>query len=216
MAYHKDFMSKLSQKFFHQKTEKVAKDLLGKVLVRKIGNKVLSGVIVETEAYVGPHDLACHASKGKTERTKIMFEDGGFWYVYMIYGFYYCLNIVTEAKEYPSAVLIRALEPLEGIEEMKKNRKTDDISNLTSGPGKLCQALKIDKSLNCLSAVKPGSNLYIEDRGIKISPRNIAKAKRIGVDYAEVWKDKKLRFYIKNNGFVSKKASLSPSIMNIP
>ncbi len=188
---------------FHQKTEKVAQALLGKVLVRKIGKQKISGVIVETEAYVGPHDLACHASKGKTERTRIMFENSGIWYVYMIYGFYYCLNIVTEAKNYPSAVLIRALEPLEGIEKMKKNRQIDDFANLTSGPGKLCQALRIDKKFNYASAVKPNPELYIEDRNLKISPRQIQKAKRIGVDYAGAWKNKLLRFYIKNNNFVN-------------
>lgn len=197
-------MIRLNSKFFHQKTEMVAKELIGKVLVSKIGKKKLSGVIIETEAYVGPHDLACHASKSKTDRTKVMFEEGGCWYVYMIYGFYYCLNIVTETKEYPSAVLIRALEPIEGIEEMKKNRETENIANLTSGPGKLCQALKIDKKLNCTSAVNLKSSLFIEDRGIKITPHNIRKTKRIGVDYAGVWKDKKLRFYIKNNPYISK------------
>jgi DNA-3-methyladenine glycosylase len=198
-------MSRLNQKFFNQKTEKVAKELLGKVLVREINNKKISGIIVETEAYIGPHDLACHASKGKTARTQTMFEAGGFWYVYMIYGMYHCLNIVTESKEYPAAVLIRALEPLEGVKEMKKNRKTKELNNLTNGPGKLCQALAIDKSLNCTKATSKSSELYIEDRGIKIPPKNIQSAKRIGVDYAKEWKDKSLRFYIKDNNFVSKK-----------
>lgn len=198
-------MSKLRRKFFQQKTERVAKELLGNVLVRKIGNKVLSGIIVETEAYVGPHDLASHASKGRTNRTSTMFEEAGHWYIYMIYGFYYCLNIVTEEKDYPAAVLIRALKPLEGIDFMKKRRNADNVVNLTSGPGKLCQALKIDKSLNCTSAFSENPKLYIEDRGIKISPKKIAKATRIGVDYAGRWKDKLLRFYIKDNCFVSKK-----------
>ncbi len=138
-------MAKLNQKFFRQKTERVARDLLGKILVRHVGKKTLAGMIVETEAYIGPHDLASHASCGRTERTSTMFRDAGHWYVYMVYGFYYCLNIVTEEKEYPAAVLIRALEPLEGIERMKKYRRTDDIKNLTSGPGKLAQALKINK-----------------------------------------------------------------------
>jgi DNA-3-methyladenine glycosylase len=204
MAYNKDLMSKLKQKFFHQKTEKVAEQLLGKVLVRKIGDKIISGTIVETEAYVGPHDLACHASKGKTDRTGVMFENAGTWYVYMIYGFYCCLNIVTEAKDYPSAVLIRALEPLEGIKFMKKRRNAGNAVNLTSGPGKLCQALQIDKSLNCTSAVSKNSKLYIEDRGIKIPRNKIVRAKRIGVDYSGIWKDKLLRFYIKNNPHISK------------
>lgn len=198
-------MTKLTQRFFDQKTELVAKELLGKVLVRKINDKKLSGMIVETEAYVGPHDLASHASKGKTNRTHVMFSSGGFWYVYMIYGFYYCLNIVTETEDYPSAVLIRALEPLEGIEIMKQNRKTDNIINLTSGPGKLCQAFEITKKIDSTSAISENSRLYIEDREIKIPANQIVKAERIGIDYAGIWKDKLLRFYIKGNLFVSKK-----------
>lgn len=185
-------MHKLSRQFFARETELVAQELLGKVLVRKIGKKKLAGMIVETEAYVGPHDLASHASKGKTERTKIMFEPAGTWYVYFIYGMYHCLNIVTEAKDHPSAVLIRALEPLE------------NISGKTDGPAKLCRALNITKNLNNTSAVSQNSQLYIEDRGIKISKNSIIRAKRIGINYAGVWKNKLLRFYIKGNKFVSK------------
>ena len=147
---------------------------------------------METEAYVGPHDLACHASKGKTQRTKVMFESAGVWYVYFIYGMYHCLNIVTETKDYPSAVLIRALEPLENIYDS------------TNGPSKLCRALNITRSLNNTSAVSKNSKLYIEDRGIKIPKNKLISAKRIGVDYAGEWKDKLLRFYIKENKFVSK------------
>ncbi len=199
-------MSRLTAKFFQRKTELVAKELLGKVLVRKIGHKKLSGIIVETEAYVGPHDAASHAFKGKTNRNQVMFFEGGFWYVYMIYGVYFNLNIVTEAKEYPAAILIRALEPLEGVEEMKKNRRVDKLTALASGPGKLCQALRIDKTLNCSSATNFGAKLFIEDRGIKIPPRKIVKAKRIGVDYAKEWKDKLLRYYVKDNLFVSRVA----------
>jgi len=211
----------LNSHFFKRNTVLVAQDLLGKFLVRKIGKNKLSGMIVETEAYVGPHDLACHASKGKTDRTKVMFEPAGTWYVYMIYGMYYCLNIVTEAKNYPSAVLIRALEPTNLIEFMVKNRNlvpssqlsvpsrkklsTDHwaLITLSDGPGKLCRALRIDKKLNCTSAVSKDAKLYIEDRGVKISKAKIVKSKRIGVAYAGSWKDRKLRFYIKGNQFVS-------------
>jgi DNA-3-methyladenine glycosylase len=198
-------MTKLTQRFFDQKTELVAKELLGKVLVRKLNDKKLSGMIVETEAYVGPQDLASHASKGKTNRTQVMFSDGGYWYVYMIYGFYYCLNIVTETRDYPAAVLVRALEPLEGIEKMKENRRTGNITNLTNGPGKLCQALEITKDIDGTSAIAKNSKLYIEDRRIEIPANQIVEAKRIGVDYAGIWKDKLLRFYIKDNPFVSRK-----------
>jgi DNA-3-methyladenine glycosylase len=186
-------MEKLPRKFFEQKTGLVARELLGKVLVRKIGKKKLAGMIVETEAYVGPHDLACHASKGKTRRNETMFSEAGTWYVYFIYGMYHCLNIITEAKDYPSAVFIRALEPLENIESS------------TNGPAKLCRALKIDRKLNSTSAVSQNSKLYIEDRKIKIPKSKIVSTKRIGVDYAGKWKDKPLRFYIKNNNFVSKR-----------
>ena len=186
-------ISKLNSRFFQRKTSIVAQNLLGKFLVRRIGNKLLSGMIVETEAYIGPHDLACHASRGKTERNKVMFESAGTWYVYMIYGMYYCLNIITEAKDYPSAVLIRALEPC------------PDLRLVTNGPGKLCRAFQIDKKINCTSAVSKNTKLYIEDKGVKIPKSRIVKTKRIGVDYAGHLKDKKLRFYIKENKFVSKR-----------
>lgn len=182
--------SRSDPSFFNRDTKTIAQDLLGKFLVRRVGKNSLAGMIVETEAYVGPHDQASHASKGKTERTKVMFESAGTWYVYMIYGMYYCLNIVTEGKDYPAAVLIRALE----------------LPDRTgSGPGKLCRALAVDKKLNCTSAVSKNAKLYIEDRGIKIPKSKIVKTKRIGVDYAGKWKDKPLRFYIKDNQFISKK-----------
>lgn len=191
-------MPRLEKKFFEQKTERVARQLLGKVLTHKVGQKIISGMITETEAYVGPDDLASHASKGKTNRTSVMFGEASVWYVYLIYGFYYCLNIVTEKKDYPSAVLIRALEPLKGIKYMKQHRNIDILTNLTNGPGKLCQALKIDKALNNTSAVLKNSTLFIEDRGLKIASKNIIKTARIGVDYAGEWKNKLLRFYVKN------------------
>lgn len=162
-------------------------------------------MIVETEAYAGPHDLASHAAKGKTKRTSVMFAEAGLWYVYSIYGFYHCLNIITERKDYPSAVLIRSLVPLEGIKYMEQSRKIDSLINLANGPGKLCQALKIDKALNNTSAVLKNSILFIENRGIKIAAQNIIKAARVGVDYAGVWKNKPLRFYVKDNKFVSNK-----------
>src|SRR5207237_8693547 len=129
---------KLSPAFYQQSTLEVAKSLLGKVLVRRLNGKNLAGKIVETEAYIGPEDLACHASKGKTPRTAIMFQNGGCAYVYMIYGFYFCLNAVTEAEGYPAAVLIRAVEPLEPIASMRRLGKNPcTVSALHSGPGRL-------------------------------------------------------------------------------
>jgi DNA-3-methyladenine glycosylase len=175
--------------------------LLGKYLVRKHPDGKTVGRIVETEAYVGPKDLACHASRGRTARTEIMFGRAGYAYVYFIYGVYYCLNIVTEEVDHASAVLIRALEPVEGIEIMKRRRRTEEQRNLASGPGKLCQAFAIDKSLN--GADVCAGVLYIEDRG-EPAPKILATP-RIGVDYAGKWKDKPWRFLIRGNEFVSRR-----------
>jgi len=160
----------------------------------------LTGRIVETEAYLGPHDLACHAAKGRTKRTDVMFGAAGHAYVYFIYGFYNMLNLVTEAKDYPAAVLIRAVEPVRGIEQMKQYRKSELLHNLASGPGKLCQAFAIDRSLN--GADVCGQSLYVEDRGDPM-PKFTATP-RIGVDYAGKWKDKPLRFMVRGSAFVSK------------
>src|SRR2546428_9717772 len=112
--------AKLARSFYSRSTLDVASDLLGKVLVRRLGRKNLAGKIVETEAYVGPHDLACHASKGHTPRTSVMFGRPGYAYVYMIYGFYFCLNVVTEPLGYPAAVLIRGVEPLENVDLLRQ------------------------------------------------------------------------------------------------
>jgi len=194
----------LNQKFYSRKTQLVAQGLLGKVLVRKFGGKILSGIITETEAYVGPHDLACHAAKGRTKRTETMFSPAGRWYVYLIYGRYHCLNIVTEEKDYPSAVLIRSIVLIEGMKQAIRNRGLNSRSKnlqlkayrlrLTNGPGKLCQALGINRKFNGTSATARNAKLFIEDRGIKIPQSNIVKSKRVGVDYAKEWKDKLLRF----------------------
>lgn len=175
-------MKRLGRKFFNRNTVVVAQDLLGKYLVRKIPStsseqavKISRAKIVETEAYCGPKDLASHASKGLTPRTKVMFGPPGHAYIYLIYGMYHCLNIVTEKENYPAAVLIRAVD-LEGC----------------NGPGKVCRELKIDKKLNgediCLS-----KELWLES-GEKVPIRLIQKLKRIGVDYAGKWKNKLWRF----------------------
>jgi DNA-3-methyladenine glycosylase len=191
---------KISRTFYEQPTLAVARELLGKYLVRKHPGGKTTGRIVETEAYIGPKDLACHASRGRTARTEIMFGAAGYAYVYFIYGVYYCLNIVTEEVDHASAVLIRALQPVEGIALMKKRRRMEALHNLASGPGKLCQAFAIDKSLN--GADVCAGVLYIEDRGEP--PPKIFATPRIGVDYAGKWKDKRWRFLIRGNEFVSK------------
>jgi DNA-3-methyladenine glycosylase len=192
--------AKIARSFYEQQTVDVAKQLLGKYLVRKHQEGSTVGRIVETEAYIGPHDLACHAAKGRTARTEVMFGSAGHAYVYFVYGVHYMLNLVTEATNYPAAVLIRALEPVEGIELMQARRMTENRRNLCSGPGKLCQAFAIDRSVNAADLC--GDIVYIEDRG---EPRPIFFAKpRIGVDYAGKWKDKPFRFLVRGNEFISR------------
>jgi DNA-3-methyladenine glycosylase len=194
---------KLTHDFYSRPTLEVARNLLGKVLVRRLRGKNLAGKIVETEAYVGPEDLACHASKGKTARTSIMFEQGGHAYVYMIYGFYFCLNAVTEPKDFPAAVLIRAVEPLDHVPVMRRLRKNPERdTNIASGPGKLCMAMSIDKALNGYDLT--GDTLWIEDRNFQVAA--IDATPRIGVDYAGEYKDKPWRFLIRGNPHVSRRS----------
>lgn len=193
----------LPQSFYNQSTKTVAKKLLGKKLVRIYKGKRISGIITETEAYLGLIDKGAHSYGGKiTERLKTMYLDGGHSYVYFIYGMYFCFNVVTRSPAHPEAVLIRALEPLEGIEYMKSFRKQDNLKNLTTGPGKLAQALKITKQQNGVSL--RDEELFIEDHE-DIPRSKIIARPRIGIDYAEEAKDWPLRFYIKDSHFISKK-----------
>jgi DNA-3-methyladenine glycosylase len=190
----------LPRSFYDRDAIDVARDLLGKTLVRELDGERLSARIVETEAYVGPHDLACHASKGMTDRNKVMFGPPGHAYVYFIYGMYYCLNLVTGRDGYPAAVLIRACEPLEGIETMRiLRKKAKKDRDLTSGPGKLCMAMGIDRTSNGAD-VCTGKTLFVVDAPLA---KEIVSSKRIGVDYACEYKDKPWRFYIKDNPYVS-------------
>ncbi len=225
---------KLSRNFYNRNTLSIAQELLGKYLVRQIGQEGQAGRIVETEAYIGQDDDACHASRGKTRRNEVMFGSAGHAYVYMIYGIYWCLNIVTEKKRFPAAVLIRALEPVESRrnreleisnkelvirnKKLLKNTgqvgmsriKTDSIFlgtntyTLTNGPGKLCRWMKITKELNGEDLVN-SDRLWVEDRREKIFKKDIIKTTRVGVDYAQNSKGHPWRFYIKNSPFVSKK-----------
>jgi DNA-3-methyladenine glycosylase len=188
---------RLDRKFYNRSTLKVAKELLGKYLVIEKDGNYVSGKIVETEAYIGPDDPASHAYRGLTPRNKVMFGDPGYAYVYLTYGMHHCLNFVTERKGFPAAVLIRALEPTDGIEILRKRRKAKDLINLTNGPAKLCQALGIDRTLNGVDLCS--DIIYVEDRGNTLT--KIASTSRIGIKEG---KDKKWRFYIKNNEFVSK------------
>ena len=192
---------KLLRDFYSRPALDVASDLLGKVLVRRLNGRNLEGMIVETEAYTGPHDLACHASKGRTPRTEVMFGPAGFAYVYMIYGVYFCLNAVTDFEGFPSAVLIRAIEPLDGIETMRRLRgHPEKDMHIGSGPGKLCQALAVDKGLN--GEDMAGKILWAEDRHFK--PATIHTSPRVGVDYAGAYRDKPWRLFIDGNPHVSR------------
>ena|SRR3990167_4586532 len=177
--------NRLPRSFYDRDAETVARDLLGKQLV--CGDRV--GRIVEVEAYLGEHDQAAHSCKGLTPRTKVMFGPPGFAYIYLIYGMYHCMNVVTESEGKASAVLLRAVEPLKNIELR------------TQGPGLLSKAMGIDKSLNAHDLLS--DNFFIADGGEQHF--TIIKKPRIGVDYAGVWAKKLLRFYIKDNAFVSRK-----------
>jgi DNA-3-methyladenine glycosylase len=194
-------VKKLNRSFYSRDAEVVAQELIGTILVRREGDGVVRRArIVETEAYVGPHDLACHASKGHTARTAVMFGAAGHAYVYMIYGFYFCLNVVTDRVGYPSAVLIRAVEPVENVDLMRELRNNPSETNIASGPGKLCMAMSIDKRLN--GADLRGSTIWIEDRKHHLGP--IRTSPRVGVDYAAEYKDKPWRFFVDGNPHVSR------------
>jgi DNA-3-methyladenine glycosylase len=193
--------SKLPRSFYSRSALDVAVDLIGKVLVRRLGRRNLAGKIVETEAYVGPHDLACHASRGHTPRTSVMFGPPGHAYVYMIYGFYFCLNVVTEPPGYPAAVLIRAVEPIENVDLMRQLRNNPGRdADIANGPGKLCMAMSIDKGLN--GADLCGPTIWIEDR--KFDPGSLRSSPRVGVDYAGEYRDKPWRFFVDGDPHVSR------------
>jgi DNA-3-methyladenine glycosylase len=177
-------MRKLPRSFYDRDTIVVARELLGKLLVH--GKRI--GRIVEVEAYLGPHDLAAHSSRGLTERTKTMFGPPGHAYVYMIYGMYHCMNVVTQREGHASAVLLRAIEPVR------------NVTGRTQGPGLLCRAMHIDKRLNAHDLLSDG---FFIAAPLKAAPVTIVKRPRVGVDYAGHWAKRHLRFYIKDNPFVS-------------
>lgn len=181
-----------SRDFYDRPAEQVAPELLGMLLVRRLKDGDRIGRIVETEAYLGPHDLAAHSARGRTARTEAMFGVPGHAYVYLIYGMYNCLNVVTGPGGHPSAVLIRALEPVSGIE------------GTTNGPGRLCRALEIDRSLYGHDLL--GGELYIARPEEPPPPFEIAAGPRIGVDYAGDWAHEPLRFTIAGNPYLSRHA----------
>lgn len=182
-------LTPLPRAFYDRDTIIVARELLGCRLVHHVDGVARIGKIVETEAYLGPHDLAAHSARGLTDRTRPMFGPPGHAYVYLIYGMYHCVNAVTEAEGHASAVLIRAVEPLLNID------------GKTRGPGLLCKAMAIDKTLSGCDLL--GSRFFIAPPAHP-EKFTIMKRPRIGVDYAGHWAKRLLRFYIKGNAFVSK------------
>ena len=196
---------KLKREFYTRNLLFVARELLGKIIVKRSGGKILSGKIVEVEAYHGDYDQASHAFKGKTKRNEVMFNEGGCLYVYFTYGAHFCANIVVGKKGKGIAVLIRAIEPVEGIDVMIKNRFGREIIqdkekySLTNGPGKLCQALGINRDHNGTDLT--GNEIFILDQP-KLKGKEIGVGKRIGITRSV---DLQWRFFIKDNSFVSRK-----------
>jgi len=196
---------KLTKSFYRRELLKVAKDLLGKILVKSDGKNLFAGKIVEVEAYHGDFDEAAHSFKGITKRTQIMFEAGGYLYVYFTYGVHHCCNIVTGKKGQGTAVLIRAVEPVSGIDKMIRNRfkrkikNEKEMMNLTNGPGKICQAFRINRNHSGIDL--NGNEIYVLN-GQKINKNEIGTSRRIGITKSI---DLPWRFFIKNNPYLSRK-----------
>jgi DNA-3-methyladenine glycosylase len=189
----------LDSSFYNRPTEIVARDLLGAIIECRTPDGVTSGRIVETEAYLGEHDLACHAAVGRTERTAPLYGPPGVAYVYFIYGMYWCFNAVTRAEGEPSAVLVRAVEPITGIDLMRRRRpKVKRDVDLTNGPGKLCLALGITGAHNCKPLQRPP---LVIRAGEPVLDRDVVVTPRIGITQ---WADAPLRWFVGDNRFVSK------------
>ncbi|MDX9828112.1 MAG: DNA-3-methyladenine glycosylase [Spirochaetia bacterium] len=202
-------MTKLARDFYARDALSVAKDLLGKLIVRIVDGQELSAMIVETEAYMGTDDKAAHFFGGRrTPRVEVIYGEPGYSYVFFVYGMHHCFNIVTGCKGVPQAVLIRAAEPICGIEQMARNRykkpyaqlEKKQLTQLTNGPGKLCQALGIDRSCNCMDLC--GGELFLTDHARDAF--EIVSSKRIGIDYAQEARAYPWRMYIRDNCYVSR------------
>lgn len=193
-------MTKLDRSFYARDACTVARELIGKVLVHDSQEGITSGIIVETEAYRGPEDKAAHSYGGRrTSRTEIMYHEGGLAYVYLIYGMHCCFNVTVSVEGKPEAVLVRALEPLEGVELMMTRRGTTRTLNLTNGPGKLCQAMGITREH--YGADLCGDELYVADVGKEF---RVAVSERVNIDYAEEWRGMLWRYFAEDNRFVSR------------
>jgi DNA-3-methyladenine glycosylase len=197
---------RLDRPFFARDTLTVARDLLGRRLVHAADGRRVSGRIVETEAYVGEEDEASHASPGPTERNASMYLPAGHAYVYLIYGMYHCFNVVTEREGFPAALLIRAVEPLEGLDVMRRRRGSvgaRDVTQLTSGPGRLCQALGIDLGHDGADLCAPDAHLFLET-GEPVGDAAAARGPRVNVRGDEVAIRAPWRFYVPGNPHVSR------------
>jgi DNA-3-methyladenine glycosylase len=187
-------MKILPRDFYNRPTLQVARDLIGTRLVRILDGKKLAGLITETEAYISEKDLACHARAGLTPRTRVMYGEPGHAYVYFTYGNHWMLNVVTEKEGFPAAVLIRAIQPVEGVEIMSETRNGRD----TFGPGKLCQAMGITKRENRVDLTESASGLWIE-AGVKVPNSLVTKSPRVGLNNTpEPWLSKPWRFKVKD------------------
>ncbi len=189
----------ITKDFYDRDPVAVAKDLLGKFLIRTINGKVLVGKIVETEAYLAEGDEAAHNFKGETNRNKSLYKEAGHLYIHSM-RHHFLMDIVVQGKDVPGSVLIRAFEPMQGVEQMKNNRNTKEITNIASGPGKVCQALQINKEQDGID-ITSGKWLYLSETIENVPPEQIMSSGRIGISKAA---DKPLRFWIKGNSHVSK------------
>jgi len=195
--------TRLPREFYARDTLTVARDLLGKRLVRLDEGMRIAGCITEVEAYIGEDDRASHARPGLTERNAPMYGPPGYTYVYLIYGVHHCLNVVTEREGFPAAILIRALEPLEGLAIIQERRKLRHPSPaLTCGPGRVCAALNIDRSLNACDLCAPDTALWIED-AMPVLETQIARSPRIGVRGDQAALEARWRFYIRDSTWLS-------------
>jgi DNA-3-methyladenine glycosylase len=200
-ARHEDFGAPLPREFYDRDPEQVARDLLGCVLECASPEGKAAGIIVETEAYLGPHDPACHAAAGLTNRTKWLFGPPGTAYVYFIYGVHWCANAVTREEGFGSAVLFRALEPIAGVDLMRQRRRVKRDRDLANGPGKLCEALGITGAVNGRSLAAPPLAVY---SGAPVPRGSILTTPRIGITKAADWP---LRFVLKDSAFASRRVS---------
>ncbi len=186
----------LSRDFYESPVVEVARALIGKQVVHRIDGKPVAGIILETEAYDGEQDLACHAHSGKTKRNAVMYGPAGHAYIYFTYGMHWLLNCVTGCENYPAAVLIRSLHPTLGLESMTQNRKGIEQRSWCNGPAKLTKALNLDGTLNDCDLCQKSSSLWITE-GITIPDEFIQAAPRIGIGYAgEPWISKPWRFFV--------------------